>query len=69
MTRLMVITVQCDGRRCDEEMEVNLEDGSPFEDYDTKIEKAFENAGWYINMDGDYCKKCSDCAKKEWATK
>jgi hypothetical protein len=63
----MTITVTCDGLGCPEDIDIDLEDGSPFEDYDIIIEKALASKGWYNNMDGDYCKRCTAKAKEDWS--
>jgi hypothetical protein len=67
MSRDMTIVVMCD--LCSEETNIDLDDGHPWDDYEIRIEKALERDGWYSNMDGDYCPKCSDQARKEWSKK
>lgn len=66
MSRDMTITVECDGKDCQEALEIDLDDGDWNEIPDMKIEKALEEYGWYFNMDGDYCRDCKDNAKKKW---
>ena len=66
MTRDMTITVSCDTRGCTEEILIDLESGNLFDDYETRIDKSLEKAGWYINMDGEYCKKHAAQEEKRW---
>ena len=52
------IAITCDGRGCYEELSIDLDDGSPFEDDDTKIDKFLESKGWIHTYDGEFCQKC-----------
>lgn len=67
MTRDMTITVQCDGPHCDEEIDIDLDDGPIFDDDETRIEKRLKAAGWYSNMDGDYCPKHAQYGRNKWS--
>lgn len=60
----MTITVSCDG--CGAEKSIDLDDGSPFDEHDIKIEKALKAGGWYQNMDGEWCPKCAPEARQKW---
>lgn len=60
----MTITVSCD--TCDKEMHIDLDDGSPFDAYEIKIEKAMLKSGWYQNLDGEWCPKCAPKARQKW---
>lgn len=60
----MTITVACDG--CENEKAIDLDDGDPWVDYETKIDNALEAAGWYTNADGEWCPKCAHAAKARW---
>lgn len=66
VTRDMTITVSCDTRGCTEEISIDLDSGSLFDDYETRIEKAIEKAGWYINADGEYCKTHAKKSREYW---
>ena len=69
MSRDMTITVMCDGRGCTNTKEIDLDYGKAFDDYETRINKALESAGWYINLDGDYCRQCKSKAMAYWGAK
>lgn len=64
MSRDMTIVVMCD--HCENEIEIDLESGNVNDDYDVRVEKSLLEAGWYSNLDGDYCPKCKEQAKREW---
>jgi len=51
------ITITCDGRGCDAELSIDLDDGSPFVDDDTKIDNYLESKGWSHTYDGEFCPK------------
>jgi hypothetical protein len=62
----MNIKVVCDGKNCSTELEIDLDDGNWDEIPDMKIERELERNGWYSNLDGDYCTKCAEKARKDW---
>lgn len=53
------ITITCDGRGCNAELLLDLDDGSPFTDDQTKIENFLTSKAWTWNYDGEFCKNCT----------
>ena len=66
MSRDMTITVMCDGRGCEAELYIDLDDGHAWDDDDTKIEKRLSDANWYSSVDGDYCPAHAGSARERW---
>jgi hypothetical protein len=52
----IIATVTCDV--CGKEKDVDLADGSPWDDHGTIIKKLLAKAGWHKDDQGEYCPKC-----------
>ena len=65
MSRETTVKVTCDGRGCANVKEIDIEDDASYEDYEI-VDIALRSAGWYINLDGDYCQDCKKKAMAYW---